>query len=144
MEAEIAGCPWCERTSPVSVAMVVDMHGRSFSVECAQCGSHGPVAGSYDEAVQQWSDGPRRWRPISEAPIDGTEVILGRGERVTFGHWFPETEAIGEEFHNSGEYLGTFPTGEVEPASWLSWDGGFTPEEPPTHYQPLPKGPCDE
>lgn len=93
-----------------------------------------------------------RWRPISEAPKDGTEVILGAiaqtyesdpvPPRVTIGSWLEEVEELGSEFHSTGSYLGQYPTGNVSPAGWMSWDGGFTEENPPTHYMPKPPPPA--
>lgn len=84
------------------------------------------------------SDG---WLPIEQAPKDETEVLLARGERVTTGHWMEELEVTGSEYHSNGTYLGEFQTGEVRGGCWMSWDGGFTAEEPPTHYMPLPAAP---
>lgn len=84
------------------------------------------------------------WMDISTAPKDGAEIILRRGARITAGHWMDEKEVLGSEFHNNGTYLGEYPTGEVHEARWLSWDGGFTAEEPPTHWQPLPAPPTQQ
>lgn len=81
----------------------------------------------------------RRWLPIETAPKDGTEIILRRGKRVTAGAWGDEQEELLSEHHaTTGEYLGQFPSGNVFPAYWSSWDGGFTEDEPPTQWMPLP------
>ncbi len=66
----------------------------------------------------------QRWLPIESAPKDAEELLLARGKRVTSGNYWRETE------QDRGE-----------PDRWLSWDGGFTEEEPPTHFQPLPPPP---
>jgi hypothetical protein len=63
------------------------------------------------------------WQSIENAPMDGTQIILRRGSRVTAGSWVTETE---EEF-----------------AWWCSVDGGFAKDEPPTHWMSLPNPPED-
>lgn len=75
------------------------------------------------------------WQPIETAPRDGTEVILGslaqtyKGApvppRVTIGYWTQDDEP---EYEYCDPY-------------WMSWDGGFTKENPPTHWMPLPPPP---
>lgn len=55
------------------------------------------------------------WLPIATAPTDGAFSFLARGERVTFGCYE-----------------------QKKPAGWLSWDGGFTRREPPTHWAHCP------
>ncbi|MCU0943587.1 MAG: hypothetical protein MUE35_13690, partial [Hydrogenophaga sp.] len=85
---------------------------------------------------------PSAWRPIEEAPRDGTTVLLAAPGRVTAGDWHAEQWPTASEYHGStGEYLGQYETGECVPAGWYSWDGGFTDENPPTHWQPLPPPP---
>ena len=87
-------------------------------------------------------DRSAEWQPIETAPKDGTVIILARGCRVTVGHWEPERWPIGAEYHSStGEYLGTFETGECIDAWWYSEDGGFDDENLPTHWMPLPPPP---
>ena len=95
------------------------------------------------------ADKAEEWLPIETAPKDGTEIILGsepqmfNGQpvpaRVTIGHWTTEEECqvdmgdCGGECHcREYEY--------VDP-SWISWDGGFTVENPATHWRPLPAPP---
>lgn len=59
------------------------------------------------------------WRPIETAPMDGTTIVLRRGQRVYSGRWG----------------RGTYNTG------WLSHDSdivfAFSPLNPPTHWMPL-------
>jgi len=84
------------------------------------------------------------WQPIETAPKD-REIILGRsvgGEcpaRVTEGYWYIEEH---------GKYLGDCGgpcrcPEYAEPCApfWMSTDGGFTKEAPPTHWMPLPPEP---
>lgn len=79
------------------------------------------------------------WRPIETAPKDGTDIILHSPGRTTIGHWTTDEECrvdigdCGGECH-CREY-------EFIDPSWVSWDGGFTEEHPPTHWMPLPPTP---
>lgn len=81
-----------------------------------------------------------QWREISTAPMDGTEIILRRGSRVTAGAWtdWSKSEAT---FNSRGDYLGQeeYDSG----AQWCSWDGGFCEDDGPTHWQPLPEPPTE-
>ena len=82
------------------------------------------------------------WQPIETAPKDGTTILLTAPGRVTVGEWHPEQWPTASEYHGTtGEYLGQYETGECKPASWISWDGGFFDEDPPTHWMPLPEPP---
>ena len=82
------------------------------------------------------------WQPIETAPRDGTTVLLAAPGRVTAGEWHAEQWPTASEHHSTtGEYLGQYETGECIPAAWYSWDGGFTDEDPPTHWQPMPAPP---
>ena len=82
----------------------------------------------------------QQWQPIETAPKD-KEVMLSDGSRVTQGFWY-------EEEH--GEYLGDCGgpcrcpeyDAPCEPF-WMSMDGGFTRENPPTHWMPLPEPPIE-
>jgi hypothetical protein len=88
------------------------------------------------------SDGLGAWQPIETAPRDGTTVLLAAPGRVTAGEWHAEQWPTASEHHSTtGEYLGQYETGECIPAAWYSWDGGFTDEDPPTHWQPMPAPP---
>ena len=84
----------------------------------------------------------RRWKPIKSAPKDGTPIILRRGERVTPGQWVPEAEENEQHFWDlEGRYQGSAIVGKTHPAYWMSDDGGFTAEEPPTNWTPIPAPP---
>lgn len=92
------------------------------------------------------------WRDIADAPKDGTPILLGApaqayqgkpvAPRSTEGYWYiPE----------HGKYLGDCggecrcpEYGDPEPPGWMSMDGGFTEENPPTHFMPLPAPPTGE
>jgi len=74
------------------------------------------------------------WEPIETAPKDASEIILRRGDRVTSGNWFEETDYFDAQ---RGEMT------EFPDPHWMTWDGGFTEEEPPTHWMPLPPPPGD-
>lgn len=77
------------------------------------------------------------WIPIESAPLDGSEILLMRGERVTSGARIEWTTTCPEYHSSTGAYLGQ--SEQDSGASWASWDGGFTEEEPPTHWKRLPK-----
>jgi len=89
------------------------------------------------------------WQDISTAPRDGTDIILGslpqtfRGEpvepRVTIGHWMTDEECKIYAGDCGGECR--CPEYHYDDPTWTSWDGGFTEENPPTHWQPLPSPP---
>ena len=75
------------------------------------------------------------WQPIKTAPKDRhimlyAPAIIFKGEklpeRVTLGNWTTGEHADDEECDDPG---------------WISWDGGFTDEHPPTHWMPLPAPP---
>jgi hypothetical protein len=90
-------------------------------------------------------EGASAWQPIETAPKDGTTVLLAAPGRVTAGEWHAEQWPTAAEYHSStGEYLGQHETGECVEASWYSWDGGFTNENPPTGWMPLPPAPKTE
>ena len=84
------------------------------------------------------------WRPIDTAPMDGTDILLAGNSihslsRVTVGHWAQDDECRTQVGDCGGECR--CPEYEYWAPSWISWDGGFTTEYPPTHWQPLPDPP---
>lgn len=89
------------------------------------------------------------WQPIDTAPKDGTVIILGavaqeyQGQpvdpRATVGHWTTDEECRELVGDCGGECR--CPEYIYHDPSWISWDGGFTAENPPTHWQPLPSPP---
>lgn len=92
------------------------------------------------------------WRTMDSAPKDGTDIVLAaidqvfRGEpmpdRVTVGHWTTDDECREVIGDCGGECR--CPEYKFHEPSWISWDGGFTEENPPTHWQPLPAPPVPE
>ncbi len=66
----------------------------------------------------------RQWRPIAEAPRDGTWVLLWWGDRVVEGHWLDNSHT-------------QFP--------WAGWKLRsmvvHNPSYKPTHWRPLPPPP---
>ena len=86
--------------------------------------------------------GGGEWQLIETAPKDGTEIILAKGERVTEGLWVGDRWPTASEYHGTtGEYLGQYETGECIEAHWMSFDGGFSEEDQPSHWMPLPASP---
>lgn len=96
------------------------------------------------------------WMPIESAPKDGTEVVLllpatpDAPIRARSGYWQEWHDEVAAEFHNTGEYLGQFPTGDGYGNFWWTWEGDYGHEPPqaeyaafaPTHWQPLPTPPA--
>lgn len=97
------------------------------------------------KVMRQQRDEATAWRPIDTAPMNGTRVMLYGDGRVTVGSWIREREVMASTYHHTtGVYLGSFPSGDIEPAYWESHDGGFTEEHPPTHWMPLPQPPREK
>ena len=115
-----------------------DSFGDDSDVYCPRCHSSGAdcgkVAESLSAALSHPADG---WRDIESAPKDGTEILLygppctynGKDypARVTSGSW--------QEWEETENYEAG--------ASWVSFDGGFLEELPPTMWHPLPAAPLD-
>lgn len=78
------------------------------------------------------------WMPIETAPKDGTEIMLARGDRVTLGSWMKPDE-LPRLIYRDG-FAPEEEWDEFE-SYWASSDGGFTEEEPPTHWMPRPTAP---
>ena len=86
------------------------------------------------------------WRTDMEnAPRDGTDIYLGAapqtymGEAVparsTIGHWATDEECRTYTGDCGGECR--CPEYEYVEPNWISWDGGFTNENPPTHWREI-------
>ena len=84
------------------------------------------------------------WQPMSIAPKDADDLILWGPSRSepTIGHWTTEEECR----IDLGDCGGSCRCREYEycDPSWISWDGGFTETDPPTHWMPLPQTPDKE
>lgn len=75
------------------------------------------------------------WADMSTAPKDGSKIILRNGERVTTGRWI-EWGDKRPDYDAKGVMIGECE--QIPGALWASADGGFTKDEPPTSWQPLP------
>lgn len=78
------------------------------------------------------------WRDISEAPRDGTEVLVTDGTDVKTGWWY-------EKYYYHEEYVRTTKEGDIyrtdkEDAGY--WDSDLN--KSPTHFMPLPSPPTEE
>lgn len=100
------------------------------------------AAAQLEQYARDYHAAQMGWQPIATAPMDGTVILLSCKGRVTAGHREPERYPTASEFHGTtGEYLGSFETGQCIEAWWYSEDGGFTEEHPPSHWMPLPLPP---
>lgn len=113
--------------------------------------THGRYIG---DAFDLWQAATERatpqWQPIETAPKDGTEIILYQEmadyqgqpalERRTVGHWLYQEGGTREHRDLDGNWIGQDDIEGYE--GWLSWDGGFTEESPPTRWMPLPPPPA--
>lgn len=133
-------CSACE-----GIGRVVDLsYSRPRRVRCHACGGAGwldagvwPYRGAITpRAVEASPDG--EWRPIETAPKDGSEILLGAAGRVTFGYWLKPSDVPRIKYQDG--FAPEEEWDDFEP-SWMSWDGGFTEEAPPTHWMPLPAPP---
>jgi len=86
---------------------------------------------SYERTSPVPAPAPTGWRPIAEAPKDGTEIILSNGKDVSAGSWFGGDEGTCDR---DGA-----PNGDERDAGWMDWSGGMLPE--PTHFMPIPAAP---
>lgn len=142
----------------------------AYQARCNDCGSRGPIVEEgryYDneeagqrDAIAAWNrraapspaaaaPSAAQWLPIETAPKDGTDILLyapaGEWEgkptdaRTTVGHWTTEEECRRQVGDCGGECR--CPEYDHDDPYWLSWDGGFLPELPPTHWMPLPAAP---
>ena len=69
------------------------------------------------------------WRPIEEAPRDGTHVLLTNGADVAEGFWFEDPDRTRESCYSGDpDFEGS--------EGWMDIGGGMQPD--PTHYMPLP------
>lgn len=84
---------------------------------------------------------PQGWRPISEAPKDGTEILIWRDgwDVVPLAKW---GENDGEDGPFFGWVLrdGVYPGGGVEDG-FLGWNEDIEDGQMPTHFMPLPEPP---
>lgn len=71
-----------------------------------------------------------KWHSIETAPMDGTQIILKKGDRVTCGAW--TTVVVTDDECTPMTYV------VGENSFWATWDGGFKDDDPPTHWMPLP------
>lgn len=82
---------------------------------------------------------PQGWRPISEAPKDGTRIILTNGNTVAEGEWLHVEPFVKEVRDGEGRYIDQIENEGHD--DWIDCIGGMLP--PPTHWMPLPPPPKD-
>lgn len=137
-----------------------ERHGSSWADEAELAykamlaASPSPLAresGSSDHLVPCAGGGVTQWQPIETAPKDGSYVLLYAPpqvfegepitERLTHGHWSAPSDIPRIKYQDG--YAPEPEWDEWEPY-WASSDGGFTEENPPTHWMPLPAAPTSQ
>lgn len=78
------------------------------------------------------------WRPIADAPKDGTSVLTWDGEHQRLAHWDARAEC-GEW---SDELLDNVYTGAWTDGTVVDWGMEESDRHQPTHFRPLPAPPA--
>ncbi|EOW2136788.1 Lar family restriction alleviation protein [Stenotrophomonas sp. GD03908] len=83
-------CPWCGREPSV----MASRSGIGFLIMCDAALDECPATpavdeGSMEKASRAWNKRASRWKPISDAPQDGTRLMLwdSVSKRSVFGSW---------------------------------------------------------
>jgi hypothetical protein len=129
---ELLPCPFCN-----SPAEYLGSEANGYEVGCSRCGAKAGWGDYGYQAAQKWNRRTPGWRPISEAPRDGTDVLVYvRGETLypTAAHY--DTPEYFEKEYGDREYM---------EEGWR-WSFGYPTdfhEETiePTHFMPLPPPP---
>lgn len=132
---EIKPCPFCGSSNCEEIYQ----NGRDegWIVRCNSCGATGSVFAYDQDAVGKWNDvslaGSPEWRPIDDAPKNGTAILVMR-------NIWPETPlGYAEECDGSNTYVA-----EWQKDGWVCYmDSACDPLCPinPTHWMPLPPPP---
>lgn len=110
----------------------------STDPNCSACHAITLLRAALEQPQADTAPVPDQWQPIETAPKDGTEVLLGALGRVTYGYWLMPSDKPRIKYEDG--FAPEEVWEEFEPC-WMSWDGGFSEDSPPTHWQPLPPAP---
>jgi Lar family restriction alleviation protein len=117
---ELAACPFCGGAAEVYFNRNAQVG--SVSVECRGCQNGTGYWRTEKTAIDRWNRRTPGWRPISEAPRDGTRVMvfdptLNGGfvctARFWEGHWWGHSIGLDEMFPTKWQPLPP-PPGEAE------------------------------
>ena len=105
------------------------MNTAQTKVGC-RCGMSGPYKSTVDEACKAWNSlSFRQWRPMKDAPRDGTDIIVYDGDVRTIS-------TFGKTAH--------VPIYGFLKMAWSDpYDADLMDPEP-SHWMPLPDPPEDE
>jgi hypothetical protein len=68
---ELLPCPFCN-----SPAEYLGSEANGYEVGCSRCGAKAGWGDYGYQAAQKWNRRTPGWRPISEAPRDGTRIMI--------------------------------------------------------------------
>ena len=74
--SDLKPCPFCGSSAEINRPLL-------WFARCTNCGAHGPLAGSEDEAIEKWNEAPR-WDEVMELPRDADGVPIRPGD-VLYG-----------------------------------------------------------
>jgi Lar family restriction alleviation protein len=126
---ELAPCPFCgssdvRMTNHGRIGTGMDHRGETvFTLGCYMCGANYP--GMYEEygrkkLIEKWNRRAPGWRPISEAPRDGTRVLISdNGQAFIARYWMNEWR------------VGTLPGDLAYPDGWMPLPAGIDLPPPP-------------
>lgn len=132
---ELAACPFCGQAGHQFESRLAAWSSPTYLAGCDPC-NLAFVGDTPSEAIAAWNRRTPGWRPISEAPRDGTDVIVGFDCATV---WI-----VHVAWYRSGDEP---YTDEPFEQGWWSYVRGSVSQElldghrTPTHWMPLPPAP---
>lgn len=124
----LASCPFCGKTpwyGEFPSRASAERH--EIACENERCWVRVEVyAASKIEATKRWNTRASAWRPISEAPKDGTLILLADKDYVCPGFWDRDEESEGGQCWRDR----TYDMGRLTPTCWQPYP------DPPSVQKP--------